>query len=318
MDFITVRSDEVELNVVIAGRGPLILCVHGWPELWYSWRHQLSHFAARGYTVAAMDVRGYGGSSRPHAVEAYTLRSLADDVAAVTNRLGCGKAILFGHDWGAPIVWTTAVLHPGMITAVAGLSVPYIPISDMPFSELAKEIYADRFFYQTYFQPEGIAEAELEADIPASLRKIYFALSGEAPLNKWLERKPADAKLLDGMVDPQPFPAWMSADDLRAYADAFSGNGFRGPMNRYRAQRFDPADLAEIKGKPVTQPSFFVAGERDVVRSFIPGMDLYADPGVACTDFRGSVIIPRAGHWVQQEVPVEVNAALERFLDGLS
>jgi pimeloyl-ACP methyl ester carboxylesterase len=158
----------------------------------------------------------------------------------------------------------------------------------------------------------------LEADIPASLRKIYFALSGEAPLNKWLERKPADAKLLDGMVDPQPFPAWMSADDLQAYADAFSGNGFRGPMNRYRAQRFDPADLAEIKGKPVTQPSFFVAGERDVVRSFIPGMDLYANPGVACTDFRGSVIIPRAGHWVQQEAPVEVNAALASFLDGLS
>jgi len=318
MEFITVRNGEVELNVAIAGKGPLILCVHGWPELWYSWRHQLSHFAERGYTVAAMDVRGYGGSSRPHAVEAYTLRSLADDVAAVTNRLGGGKAILFGHDWGAPIVWTTAVLHPGMITAVAGLSVPYIPVSDVPFSELAKKIYADRFFYQTYFQPEGIAEAELEADIPASVRKIYFSLSGEAPLNTWLVHKPADAKLLDGMVDPQAFPAWMSADDLQVYADAFSGNGFRGPLNRYRAQRFDPADLADIKGKPVEQPSFFVAGERDVVRSFIPGMDLYADPGAACTDFRGSVIIPRVGHWVQQEAPVETNAALKKFLDGLS
>ena len=316
MEFIAVRRGEVELNVAIAGRGPLILCVHGWPELWYSWRHQLSHFAARGYTVAAMDVRGYGGSSRPHGVEAYTLRSLADDVAAVTDRLG-GKAVLLGHDWGAPIVWTTAVLHPGLITAVAGLSVPYIPISDVPFSELTKQLYADRFFYQTYFQPEGIAEAELEADIPASLRKIYFALSGDAPLNKWLERKPADAKLLDGMVDPHPFPAWMNDNDLQVYADAFSGNGLRGPMNRYRAQRFDPADLAEIKGKPVTQPSFFVAGERDVVRSFIPGMDLYADPGAACTDFRGLVIIPCAGHWVQQEAPVATNAALERFLDGL-
>jgi pimeloyl-ACP methyl ester carboxylesterase len=318
MDFMTVRNGEVELNVAMAGKGPLILCVHGWPELWYSWRHQLSHFAARGYTVAAMDVRGYGGSSRPQAVEAYTLRRLADDVAAVINRLGGGKAILFGHDWGAPIVWTTAVLHPGMITAVAGLSVPYIPVSDMPFSELAKEIYADRFFYQTYFQPEGMAEAELEADIPASLRKIYFALSGDAPLDTWLARKPADAKLLDGMVDPQPFPAWMNAEDLKVYADAFSGNGFRGPLNRYRAQRFDPAELADIKGKPVTQPSLFVAGERDVVRSFIPGTDLFADPGVACTDFRGSAIIPRAGHWVQQEAPVETNAALERFLDGLS
>jgi pimeloyl-ACP methyl ester carboxylesterase len=318
MDFMTVRNGEVELNVAMAGKGPLILCVHGWPELWYSWRHQLSHFAARGYTVAAMDVRGYGGSSRPQAVEAYTLRCLADDVAAVTNRLGGGKAILFGHDWGAPIVWITAVLYPGMITAVAGLSVPYIPVSNVPFSDLAKEIYADRFFYQTYFQPEGIAEAELQADIPASLRKIYFALSGDAPLNTWLTRKPVDAKLLDGMVDPQPFPAWMSPGDLQVYADAFSGNGFRGPLSRYRAQRFDPAELADIKGKPVTPPSFFVGGERDVVRSFIPGTDLFADPGAACTDFRGLAIIPRAGHWVQQEAPAETNAALEKFLDGLS
>jgi pimeloyl-ACP methyl ester carboxylesterase len=318
MEFTTIRSGEVELNVAIAGKGPLILCVHGWPELWYSWRHQLGHFAQRGYTVAAMDVRGYGGSSRPHAVEAYTLRRLADDVAAVIDRLGGGKAILFGHDWGAPIVWTAAVLHPAMITAVAGLSVPYIPISNVPFGELAKEIYADRFFYQTYFQSEGMAEAELEADIPASVRKIYFALSGDAPLNTWLIHKPVDAKLLDGMVDPQPFPAWMSASDLQVYADAFSGNGFRGPLNRYRAQHFDPADLTEIHGKPVKQPSFFVAGERDVVRSFIPGKDLYADPGAACTDFRGSVIIPRVGHWVQQEAPVETNAALEKFLDGLS
>jgi pimeloyl-ACP methyl ester carboxylesterase len=317
MEFMTVRSGEVELNVAVAGKGPLILCVHGWPELWYSWRHQLSHFAERGYTVAAMDVRGYGGSSRPHAVEAYTLRSLAGDVAAVANRLGGGKAILFGHDWGAPIVWTTAVLYPGTITAVAGLSVPYTPVSDVPFIDLAKRIYADRFFYQTYFQPEGIAEAELEADIPASLRKIYFTASGEAPLNAWLVHKPADAKFLDGMVEPLPFPAWMSAADLQVYADAFSVSGFRGPLNRYRAQRFDPAELASIKGKPVTQPSFFLGGERDIVRSFIPGMDRYADPGAACTDFRGSVIVPRVGHWVQQEAPAEANAALEGFLDGL-
>jgi pimeloyl-ACP methyl ester carboxylesterase len=318
MEFMIVRNGEVELNVAVAGKGPLILCVHGWPELWYSWRHQLSHFAERGYTVAAMDVRGYGGSSRPQAVEAYTLRNLAGDVAAVTNRLGDGKAILFGHDWGAPIVWTTAVLYPSMITAVAGLSVPYFPVSDVSFIDMVKEVYTDRFFYQSYFQPEGIAEAELEADIPTSLRKIYFAASGEAPINTWIAHKPADATLLEGMVDPQPYPAWMSAADLAVYAGAFRRGGFRGPLNRYRAQRLDPADLSEIKGKPVTQPSLFVAGERDVVRSFVPGTDLYADPGAACTDFRGSVIIPRVGHWVQQEAPAETNAALEKFLDDLS
>ena len=317
MDFITLHNREIALNVAISGKGPLILCVHGWPELSYSWRHQLRYFAERGYTVAAMDVRGYGGSSRPHAVEAYTLRNIAEDVVAVINQIGAGRAILVGHDWGAPIVWTTAVLHPGVVTAVAGLSVPYMPVSNVSFVDSVREIYADRFFYMIYFQAEGVAEAELEADIPASLRKLYFAASGDAPRDVWLKRKPVDAKLLDGMEDPKPYPAWMSTADLDVYVEAFRTSGFRGPINRYRAQRLDPAELAAIKGRPVTQPSCFIAGERDIVRELIPGMDLFTDPGANCTDFRGSFIIPRAGHWVQQEAPAETNAALETFLSGL-
>jgi pimeloyl-ACP methyl ester carboxylesterase len=233
------------------------------------------------------------------------------------NQIGDGKAILFGHDWGAPIVWTTSVLHPDVITAVAGLSVPYNPVSGVSFVDRMREVYADRFFYQSYFQAEGVAEAELEADIPASLRKIYFAASGDAPPDAWFKHKPADAKLLDGMVDPTPYPAWMAAADLDVYVDAFRKSGFRGPLNRYRAQRFDAADLASIKGRPVTQPSCFIAGERDIVRKMVPGTDRFGDPGAACKDFRGSVIIPGVGHWVQQEAPAETNAALEKFLNGL-
>lgn len=317
MDFVTVRNGETTINVAIKGKGPLILCVHGWPELWYSWRHQLNHFAEHGYTVAAMDVRGYGGSSRPHAVEAYKMRDIAADVVAVANHIGAGKAILIGHDWGAPIVSATAVLYPAVVTAVALLSVPYIPVSDMSFIDMAREAYAGRFFYQIYFQPEGVAEAELEEDIAGSMRKIYFAASGDAPPDTWIKHKPADARLLDGLTDPRPYPAWMSAADLDVYVKAFSESGFRGPINRYRAQRLDPADLVNIKGRPLTQPSCFIAGERDVVRNLIPGMDLFADPGAACTDFRGSVLIPRVGHWVQQEAPAETNAALEKFLNGL-
>jgi pimeloyl-ACP methyl ester carboxylesterase len=193
---------------------------------------------------------------------------------------------------------------------------PY-PLIGCAVQRISEGIYADRFFYQTYFQAGGIAEAELEADIPTSLRKIYFALSGEAPRNAWLVRKPADAKLLDGMVDPRPFPPWMSADDLQVYADAFRSNGFRGPLNRYRAQRFDPADLAAITGAGHSA-ILFAAGERDPIRSFIPGTELYADPSAACADFRCSIIGPSVGHWVQQEAPAETNAALERFLHGLS
>ena len=317
MDFVTIHNGEIELNVAIKGKGPLLLCVHGFPELWYSWRHQLDHFAERGYTAAAIDVRGYGGSSRPHPIEAYTLRTIAEDIVAVANEIGAGKAILFGHDWGAPIVWTTAVLHPNIVTAVANLSVPYIPASDVSFVDSVRDAYADRFFYMNYFQAEGVAEAELGADIPAALRKCYFAASGDAPPGLWLGQKPVSAKFLDGMVDPQPLPAWMSAADLDVFVEAFRKTGFRGPLNRYRAQRLDPSELADIQGQPLTQPSCFIAGERDIVRHMIPGVDLFADPGAACTDFRGSVIIPRIGHWVQQEAPAETNAALEKFLDGL-
>lgn len=317
MDFVSVRNGDVALNVAVKGEGPLILCVHGWPELWYSWRHQIERFCTQGYTVAAVDVRGYGASSKPQPIAAYSMTQIVSDLVAIIDALGGGRAILFGHDWGSPIVWNTALLQPGKVAAVAGLSVPYIPRGEAPLVALFDALYPGRFFYQRYFQAEGVAEAELEADVETALRKIYFALSGEAPLNKWIEQKPLDAKLLDGMVDPRPFPAWMSQADLSVYVEAFKAGGFRGPLNRYRAQGIDFADLAPFAGKAVAQPAFFVGGERDAVRSFIPGGDLYADPGAACADFRGSVIVPGAGHWVQQEAPAATNAALERFLAGL-
>jgi pimeloyl-ACP methyl ester carboxylesterase len=315
MDFVTARNGDIDLNLAVAGEGPLIVCVHGFPELWYSWRHQVEHFSKRGFKVAAMDVRGYGGSSRPHEIAAYTMRNLTSDVAAVVDQLGGGEAILFGHDWGAPIVWNTALIYPQRIRAVAGLSVPYFPPTEASFLDVAETIYKGRFFYQLYFQKEGAAEAELEADVGATLRKMYFGISGDAPPNALLAQKGPDATLLEGMTDA--LPAWLSEADLQVFVEAFEKSGFRGPLNRYRAQRLDVAELADHRGQPVTRPSFFVAGERDPVRAFIPGMDGYENPGVACTDFRGKAILPGIGHWVQQEAPEATNAALEGFLKGL-
>ena len=317
MEFIEARNGDIVLRVAIKGSGPAVLCVHGWPELWYSWRHQISHFSELGYTVAAMDVRGYGGSSKPESISAYSIKNLSSDVAVIIREISNGPVVLLGHDWGAPIVWNTALLYPDLVRAVAGLSVPYTPGSDTAFIDMAKQLYADRFFYQIYFQTEGIAEAELEADVPAALRKIYYAISGDAPSGTWLTDKPGDSQLLDGMVDPDPFPTWLTTADLEKYSNAFQTGGFRGPLNRYRAQGFDIEELVAIRGQTIQQPACFIGGEKDPVRHFVTGFDMYANPGTACDDFRGSTIIDGVGHWVQQEAPTETNAALKTFLSSL-
>jgi len=328
MKSIVLDDAGLSLHVEAQGEGPLIVCVHGWPELSHSWRHQLAYFSTRGYRIAAMDVRGYGNSSAPSEVDAYSMRSLCRDVAAVVTALldvpsdpSRRKAILFGHDWGAPIVWNTAVLFPELIGAVAGLSVPFVPVRSRSFIDIAAEVYRDRFFYQLYFQEEGRAEADFEADVGAALRKVYYALSGEGlrdpNVNNAMRNKRKDDALLTDLIDPNPFPQWLTPDDLTLFTSTFSRTGFRGAFNRYRAQTLDVTELTNIAGQPVTQPACFIAGALDPVRNFVPGVDAYAKAGAHCLDFRGTTILPGIGHWVQQEAPAATNEALAAFLAGL-
>jgi pimeloyl-ACP methyl ester carboxylesterase len=312
MEFQEVKNGDITLRVAVKGEGPLILCVHGWPELWYSWRHQMAYFSERGYRVAAMDVRGYGGSSKPHEISAYTLLELASDVAAVAHALTDGPVILFGHDWGAPVAWTTTLLHPEKIRALALHSVPFRAATDVCVLDVYDAMYKDRFFYQLYFQEEGVAEAEFEEDMHVALKTIYLSLRDGIE-----SEKPRGAKFLQGTTAPTEYPEWMSATDLQVYVDAHSKGGMRGPFNRYRAQRQDTAENAELRGKKIQQPTCFIAGSLDPVRHFIPGLDLFAVAGVDCDDFRGSTIIDGVGHWVQQQAPDETNAALEKFVRGL-
>jgi len=315
--FVTVHNGAIEIRVAAVGSGPLILCIHGWPELWYSWRHQMTHFAAHGFTVAAMDVRGYGGSSKPTEIAAYRMTELAGDAAAVIDQVGDGTAIVLGHDWGAPIAYNTARLHADRVSAVAGLSVPYAPIGEHDPLEMWRQAYADRFFYQTYICNEpGVAETEVGADSARALRMIYYAASGDADRSLFQEKGP-DEGLLDGLIDPDPFPAWMSADDLAVYADAFDAGGWQGPFNRYRAQPLDAGDIGPLPDKHLHQPATFIGGALDGVRNFVPGLDLYDHAGNAIDDLRGTTVIPGVGHWVQQEAPDATNAALDAFIGSL-
>jgi len=315
--FVTVSNGDIDIRVATLGDGPLIVCVHGWPELWYSWRHQMEHFAARGFTVAALDVRGYGGSSKPTDIAAYSLTEITSDVAAVIDEVGGGSAIVFGHDWGAPIAYNTARLHADKVRAVAGLSVPYAPIGENNPLEMWKQLYPDKFFYQTYICNEpGVAEAEMSANSGKALRMIYYAASGSADRSLFQEKGP-DEGLLDGLVDPDPFPAWLSPDELAIYAEAFDTGGWHGPFNRYRAQPIDAVEIGPMPDPNLHQPATFIGGELDGVRNFVPGIDMYDYAGNSIDDLRGTTVVPGAGHWVQQEAPDATNAALEAFIDTL-
>ena len=308
----------ISMRVCVEGNGPLVIMVHGWPELWYSWRHQIKPIARAGFRVVVPDVRGYGGSDKPHDIESYGMANLMSDVIGMIDAFGEETAILVGHDWGAPICWNTAALHPDRVSAVAGLSVPYRKRGKVSGIEAVRQIYNGKFFYQLYFQDEGVAERELEADVRTSLRKIYFSISGDAPsLDGWLQR-PAGGTLLETLTDPHPFPSWLTPDDLDYFVTNFEAGGFRGPINRYRNQDGDFAALPEMGVRPVEQPSCFIGGSKDVVRRFVPDYDLYGDIAVNCTDLRFSMIIEGAGHWVQQEAPQDVNAALLGFLTSLA
>lgn len=311
-----IDTGRARLRVAIAGAGPLVVLVHGCPEGWYSWRHQIQALSDAGYRVAAPDVRGYGGSDKPAAIEAYSIKEMSADIDALIDALGARQAIVIGHDWGAAITYGTALFHPHRVTALAGLSVPHLGRGSMPSVELFRKIYKDRFFYQLYIQEPGVAEAELEADVRTALRKIYYSVSGERRKTP-VAPNPGRTGWLDGLPDPDPFPAWLSETDLDYCAEQFLRSGFRGPLNRYRNSERDFAELAPFDGKKIEQPAAFLAGSLDAVLSMIPGVDMVERMRDHFTDLRTVKILDGAGHWVQQERPEEVNAALLEFLGSL-
>jgi len=315
-----IPTNGIRLRAAIAGEGPLVLMVHGFPEGWYSWRHQIGPIAQAGFTACAIDVRGYGGSDKPPEVADYSLERITTDVAGAIEALSPdGTAVLIGHDWGAPIVWNTALSRPDRVRAVAGLSVPWTGVPKVNFLDAVRAAFTakGRFFYQIYFQDEGVAEAELGADVRASLRKFYYAISGDAPDGTWPKNKAHGASLLDGLPDPEVFPAWLSKADEDHFVEQFTASGFRGPLNRYRNHARDFAWQQGFRDRQITQPSLFIGGERDLVLKMLPGVDPVALMTPHLPGLRGAHILPGIGHWTQQEAPGQVNRLLLEWLRGL-
>ncbi|MDO8614883.1 MAG: alpha/beta hydrolase [Dehalococcoidia bacterium] len=310
----TIHTNGISMHIAEAGEGPLVVLIHGFPELWYSWRHQLPALAAAGYHAVAPDVRGCGGTDAPPEIEAYSLREMTADMAGLLDALGEEQAVVAGHDWGAPIAWHCALLYPDRFRAVAALSVPFVRRSPAPPTQMFKAIFRDKFFYMLYFQEPGVAEAEFETDVRRSLRIFMYAASGDAPRGLGLMGKPKDARLFDGMPDPgEKLPAWLSEEDLDAYTEALQRSGFRGPLNRYRNMDRDWEELAELAGAQIKQPALFIGGDRDPVLRFTPSDAMKA----TAPNLRKIVMLPGCGHWTQQERPAEVNRELIEFLNGL-
>ena len=317
-EFRYVQSGDQSIRVAVQGSGPLVLMVHGWPESWYSWRHQMGPIAEAGYTAAALDVRGYGGSSKAHPVEAYDMASIVADNQAVADALGGGKAILVGHDWGAPIVWNTAWADAERFTAVCGMSIPHMGHGSAPMIDVARKMFTENglFFYMVYFQDEGVAEAEFEADVRDTIRRIYYAWSGDAPEGGWPIGKKHGEPFLKGMTNPEKFPAWLKDADIDYLVKEFEGSGFRGPLNRYRNFHRDFAVSSSRAGTKISQPALFMAGDKDMgIRMF--GRDIETRMRDHFDDLRGFHMIPGAGHWNQQEKPAETNRLLLDWLEAL-
>jgi pimeloyl-ACP methyl ester carboxylesterase len=312
----TVKTNGINLHIAEAGTGPLVLFAHGFPELWYSWRHQLPAIAAAGYHAVAPDIRGYGESDKPHEIEAYAMKQMIADLLGVLDALGEEKAVIVGHDWGAPMAWNSAALHPDRYRAVVGMSVPYLPRSPMPPLQMMKAMFQDNFFYILYFQDPGVAEAEFEGNVDRCMRLFTWGASGEGreidSFGRALAGKKAGTPMFEGAPDIEGMPPWITEDEFQYYVQQFTRSGFRGPLNRYRCMDIDHEQMPELENRKIEQPAMFIIGDRDPTLSFAP-----VDPMKMLVPNLRMETIAGAGHWTQQERADEVNKLLIEFLDGL-
>jgi pimeloyl-ACP methyl ester carboxylesterase len=311
----SVSSPAGRIHLVEQGAGPLVLLVHGFPESWYSWRHQLPVLAAAGYRAVAMDVRGYGRSSKPASVAAYRMLDLVEDNDAVVRALGEETAVIVGHDWGATIAASSALVRPEVFRAVGLLSVPYAPPGGPRPSEVFAHMGGDEEFYVSYFQEPERAEAEIEPDVRGWLAGFYAAFSADtmpaAPDPHFVSR---GGKLRDRFPAGR-LPAWLSADDLDVYAGEFERTGMTGALNRYRNMDRDWADLAAFHGAPITQPSLFVGGALDASTTWLS--DAIRAYPTTLPGLVSSHLLDGCGHWIQQERRAEVNEILTGWLASL-
>jgi pimeloyl-ACP methyl ester carboxylesterase len=315
-----VDAGGLRMHIAEAGAGPLVLLLHGFPESWYSWRHQLTALAEAGFHAVAPDQRGYcrtgpaRGSGQPDKVTDYTILHLTGDVIALMDALGEQRAVVAGHDWGAPVAWHAALLRPDRVRGVIGLSVPYRPRgSSAPIATMRAGL--GEGFYMVYFQQEGVADEELGRDPQATFRRVLCSASGDGPGG--LPVIPAGCGFLDICPEPSSLPAWLTGADIDAYAAEYAGVGFTGPLNWYRNLDRNWELTAAWHHAPVTVPALYIAGDRDLVVNFPGARQMLPRLRDFAPLLREPVLLGGCGHWTQQERPDEVSRAMVGFIREL-
>ena len=307
-----VDTNGVRLRVFEAGeRGaPLVVLAHGFPELAYSWRHQMPALAEAGYHVLAPDQRGYGASAKPQAVEAYTMVELSADIVGLLDDAGADRAAIVGHDFGGVVAWTAPLLHPDRFAAVAGLNVPPVPRPRVPTTQAFRRIFGDNFFYILYFQDFGPADDELNRDPAMTMRKLLGSLTPADEAAAIRMAQPGPEGFLERMPDPGGLPDWISQEEFDHYVEEFTRNGFTAPLNWYRCFDRNWELTATTPAPTIAVPALFVGGTADPTLAYTPRHRVRE---VVSGEYR-EVMIEGAGHWLPQERPAEVNAALIEFL----
>ncbi|MDT5165951.1 MAG: hypothetical protein QOC88_2845 [Mycobacterium sp.] len=313
----TIDTNGVQLHTLEAGEAgaPVVVLAHGFPELAYSWRHQIPALAAAGYHVLAPDQRGYGRSASPASIGDYNVGDLSGDLIGLLDDVGAETAVFVGHDWGAPVVWSSAQLHPRRVAAVVGMSVPPVPRSQVAPTKAFQAIFGDNFFYMLYFQEPGVADAELGADPRRTITRMLGGLTrSEDPLAALRMIEPGPAGFIERLPETDGLPAWITEAEVDHYVDEFSRTGFTGGLNWYRNLDRNWELLADPPSATIDVPTMFIGGTADPVLSF---MRPDRAPELVTGRYR-EVLIDGAGHWLQQEKPAEVNELLLDFLSSLT
>jgi len=313
-----VQTDGLIQRVIEAGpdEGPLVLLIHGFPELGVSWRAQVAALGGAGFRAVAPDMRGYGGTGGPAETEAHTILHLVGDMVDLARALGRETCVVVGHDWGAPVAWHCALIRPDLFTAVAGLSVPFQPRRPKgpptpAMAALSKRAGLGELYISRFQAPD--AHAPFDADPATALRKMFFAYDGAASdAARSTGFLPVGVDLLDSISDDATLPPWMSPEHFAEYVEAFARGGFKGPVDWYRCLDRNWELTAWLQDRRITAPALFLVGERDPVRHYAGAHEAGLKDWL--TDLRGQHVLPGAGHWLQQERPDEVNRLLLDFL----